>query len=36
MKFFGPCNILRTFGFYNILTNRQETLKEVAGYDMAF
>ncbi len=28
---FGSCNILRTFGFYNILTNRQETLKGVVN-----
>ena len=27
MKFFGRCNISRTFGFYNTLINRQEALK---------
>ena len=31
MKSFGPCNISWTFGFYNILTNRQETLKGVVN-----
>ncbi len=29
MKFFGCCNISRTFGFYNTLINRQEALKGV-------
>ncbi len=29
MKFFGRCNILRTFGFYNSLINRQKSLKGV-------
>ena len=28
-KFFGRCNILRTFGFYNTLINRQKALKGV-------
>ena len=28
MKFFGRCNISRTFGFYNTLINRQKALKE--------
>ena len=27
MKFFGRCNISRTFGFYNSLINRQKALK---------
>ena len=29
MKFFGCCNISRTFGFYNTLINRQKALKGV-------
>ena len=29
MKFFGRCNISRTFGFYNTLINRQKALKGV-------
>lgn len=29
MKFFGRCNISRTFGFYNDLINRQKALKGV-------
>ena len=29
MKFFGGCNISRTFGFYNTLINRQKALKGV-------
>ena len=29
MKFFGRCNISRTFGFYNTFINRQEALKGV-------
>ena len=29
MKFFGRCNISRTFGFYNNLINRQKALKGV-------
>ena len=29
MKFFGRCNISRTFGFYNSLINRQKALKGV-------
>ena len=29
MKFFGCCTISRTFGFYNILINRQKALKGV-------
>ncbi|MCI8977477.1 MAG: hypothetical protein HFI99_10670 [Lachnospiraceae bacterium] len=29
MKFFGRCNISRTFGFYNTLINRLKALKGV-------
>ena len=29
MKFFDSCNILRTFGLYNTLINRQKALKGV-------
>ena len=29
LKFFGRCNISRTFGFYNTLINRREALKGV-------